>query len=135
MKKKYEILEHTADLKIKVFGSTKKQLFLNALKAMTFVQDPDLSEESVVREIKIKSPDVFFLLVDFLSEILYLIQTKKEAYLSAEFEEFSDIFLKAKLFGKKVKRFKKDIKGVTYHDLKIKQRENGTWQAIILFDI
>ena len=81
MKKDYEILEHTADLRIRIFGTTKQQLFLNALKAMTFIQNPDLSEESVVRKVKIKSSDVSFLLVDFLSEVLYLTQTKKEAYL------------------------------------------------------
>jgi len=33
--KKYEILEHRADLKIRVFGKTKKELFKNALLGMT----------------------------------------------------------------------------------------------------
>ncbi len=135
MKKDYEILEHTADLRIRIFGTTKQQLFLNALKAMTFIQNPDLSEESVVRKVKIKSSDVSFLLVDFLSEVLYLTQTKKEAYLGVKFREFSDTFLKAELDGRKVKRFKEDIKGVTYHELEIKQQKDGTWETTILFDI
>ncbi|MCD6178105.1 archease [bacterium] len=135
MKKNYEILDHTADLKIRVFGNTKKELFLNAVYAVASLQDPDLSEESVAKKIKIQSPDILSLLVDFLSEILYLSQTEREVYLRAEFEEFSDTFLEAKLFGRKVKRFREDIKGVTYHDLEIKQQKNGTWEATILFDI
>ena len=37
--------------------------------------------------------------------------------------------------GRKVKRFKEDIKGVTYHELEIKQQKDGTWETTILFDI
>ncbi|PIR90405.1 hypothetical protein COU04_00035, partial [bacterium (Candidatus Gribaldobacteria) CG10_big_fil_rev_8_21_14_0_10_33_41] len=33
--KKYEILEHKADLKIRAFGKTKQELFLNMLLGMT----------------------------------------------------------------------------------------------------
>ena len=32
--KNFEILEHTADLKVKVFGKTKKDLFENAMIGM-----------------------------------------------------------------------------------------------------
>jgi len=33
--KKFEILEHKADLKIRVFGENKEELFLNAVVAMS----------------------------------------------------------------------------------------------------
>ncbi len=37
--------------------------------------------------------------------------------------------------GKKLKSIAVQIKGVTYHNLDIHQREDGSWEATILFDI
>jgi SHS2 domain-containing protein len=141
--KKYEILEHKADLQIKAFAKTKKELFLNMLSAMAESQKPEFkTSQRVKREIKIKSIDLETLLVDFLSEILYLTQVNKEIYKDVKFKKFTDpstisgqAELEGKLRGFKVERFGEDIKGVTYHDLYIHQRKDGTWQAKILFDI
>lgn len=131
----YEILPHKADLKIKVFGKDKKELFLNALLGFSESLKPEKKKEGANREIKIKSLDLPALLVDFLSEILYLTQVNKEVYTDAEFTKFSDSEIEATLFGKKVERFGEDIKAVTHHNLEIKQNKDGTWEAIILFDI
>lgn len=132
----YEILEHQADLKIRVFGKTKEELFLNSLLAMQDCMKPEIkeSEERTKREIKIESPDLQALLVDFLSEVLYSIQTDKEIYSKVEFQKFSDTDLEGKLIGQKVERFCGDVKAVTYHDLAV-EKIAGEWQATILFDI
>jgi len=135
--KKYEILEHKADLKIRAFGKTKGELFLNILLGMSESMKSELKrpEEKIKREIKIKSLDLPALLVDFLSEILYLTQVNKEIYNKVEFGKFTDTELEAELFGQKVERFGEDIKAVTYHNLDIHQRKDGTWEATVLFDI
>ena len=135
--KRYEILEHKADLKIKVKGSSKEELFLNALLGMEEGLRPETKEtkEEIKREIKIKSIDLPALLVDFLNEALYLIQVHKEIYNSIKFKKFVDTELKGELIGQKVERFGEDIKAVTYHDLDIYQKEDGTWEAVVLFDI
>lgn len=135
--KKYEILEHRADLKIRIFGKTKDELFLNSVLGMEEcmkyeVQKP---EENVKREIKAGSSDLLALLVDFLSEVLYLIQVNKEIYDSIKFEKFSDTEIKAELSGKKAERFSLDIKAVTYHQLDINQKKDGVWEATIIFDV
>lgn len=133
--KKYEILEHKADLKIKVFGRTKEELFENALLAMSNNQKAENLGPETKREIKVNSLDLNSLLVDFLSEALYLSQVNKEIYNNIKFKKFSDIGIKGTLFGQKVERFGEDIKAVTYHNLNILQREDGIWEAIVLFDI
>jgi len=135
--KKYQILEHKADLKIKVFGKTKKELFENAmigmLKAAKY-QKKLKSQNSKVK-IKIKSMDLPSLLVDFLSEILYLVETKKIVFKKVEFKKFKENEIEAILTGKPLKRMGVHIKGVTYHDLDIHQEKDKTWRATILFDI
>jgi len=133
--KKYEILEHKADLKIRTWGSTKEELFVNALLAMQDSMKPELSKGKVKRKMFIESSDPSTLLVDFLSELLYLIQINKEIYSYVNFRVFSGNKIEAELIGQKVERFGEDIKAVTYHGLDIYQKAGGTWEATVLFDI
>ncbi len=134
--KKYEILEHKADLKIKAFGKTKKELFFNMLLAVSeSLRIETGSGEKIIHKIKISSPDLHALLVDFLSEALYLAQTNKEIYDNVKFIKFADTELKAELSGQRVERFREDIKAVTYHDLDVHQKKDGTWETTVLFDV
>ena len=134
--KKYEALEHKADLKIRAFGKTKEELFLNMLLGMTESQKSKTKEkQKIKREIKVRSLDLAVLLVDFLSEVLYLTQVNREIYKNIKFTKFTDAKLEGELTGYKVERFGEDIKGVTYHDLDIHREEDGTWEATVLFDV
>ena len=137
MKKIFEILEHQTDLKIKAFGKNLKEVFRNSMIAMVESMRPEIDfsfKKTFQRKIKIKSFDLDSLLVDFLNEILYLIQTNKEIYKKIEFLKFKKFEIEANLYGEKVKRFGLEIKAATYHDLEIKRTKDG-WYAIVLFDI
>jgi SHS2 domain-containing protein len=133
---RYKILEHKADLKIRAFGKDKKELFENVMIGMENALRAEIKKSKPKkRKIKVKSLDLETLLVDFLSEILYLNQTKREIYQKIKFKKLFGPEIEAEIFGKKVKNFGLDIKAVTYHDLDIHQRKDGTWQATVLFDI
>jgi SHS2 domain-containing protein len=139
--KKFEILEHKADLKIRVFGRTKEELFENAMLGMFEAAKYETTKRLTTKRLttkqlttKIKSVDLPSLLVDFLSEVLYLVETKKLVFEKVEFKKFTENEIEATLFGKPLKRMGVHIKGVTYHDLDLHQ-EKGKWQATILFDI
>lgn len=133
--KRFEILEHISDIKIKALGKNKKELFLNALLGMQEVLRPKTKKEKVKRKIKIKSLDLNSLLVDFLAEINYLNEINKEVYQDIKFIKFSNTQLEGEISGQKVERFGLVIKGVTYHGLNIHQRKDQIWEATILFDI
>jgi len=133
--KKFEILEHKADLKIRTFGKDKKELFLNSMIGMFESARYEGEGQEIKREIKVSSIDLPSLLVDFLSEVLYLSEVNREAYYQLQFQKFTDKNLEGILLGKKLKRVGVIIKGVTYHDLDIHQKEDKTWEATILFDI
>jgi len=133
--KKFEILEHSADLKIRAFGKDKKELFKNLMVGAQSALRPEIIGRETETKIKIDAEDLESLVVDFLDEINYLNEVNKEVYQRIEFENFSDTGIEAELFGKKVKRFGRQIKGVTFHDLDIHKEEDGSWQATILFDI
>ncbi len=132
---KYEILEHTADLRIRAFGRDKKALFENAMIGMFEGGEYEKEGKEIKRKIKISSFDLASLLVDFLSEVLYLAEVNQEVYFKVDFKKFSEKEIEGILTGRKLKRMGVQIKGVTYHDLQIKQREDGGWEVTVLFDI
>jgi len=138
---KYKILPHTADLKIQAYGKTREELFGNTMVGMfeSARYEPASVEATVgkeiKKEIKIFSLDLPSLLVDFLSEVLYLSEVNQEVYDDIQFEKFTDKNIEGILIGKKLKRIGVVIKGVTYHDLQVHQRKDGIWEATVLFDI
>lgn len=143
----FEILPHTADIKIRAYGKNKQELFCNALIGMFQAIHPIVPECSIENdrvvcavlpkrhEVHIQAHDKESLLVDFLSEALYLSDVHDEAYFDVIFHEYTDTDIKATLCGVGVTGFEVvEIKAVTYHELVIEQH-NGIWQADIVFDI
>lgn len=146
--KKFEILEHTADLRLKVFGSSPKELFRNALYAMGYTQKPETVEQSTVgiiigtirgrrvsEDIVIESMDYNTLLVDFLSEVLSRSDSLNTVFFDVKFSEFSELKIEGKIYGVKVDDFSQDIKAVTYHEVDIKETEPGKWESLLVLDI
>lgn len=147
MNKSFEQLPHTADIKIRVFGKTMKELFANAVVGMFQVIGPIIPGSKIINEqvvcdelpeqhtVEVTSIDRVALLVDFLSDVLYLSDVHNEAYLKATVHELTDQYIKATVHGVKVAGFQVvEIKAVTYHELEIK-KINDVWQADIVFDI
>lgn len=147
MHKDFESIEHTADIKVRVYGETLPQFFRNAVIAMFQVIKPRIPGCTVIndrivcktlpihREFAITSIDKESVLVDFLSEALCLSDIYNEAYLDATIKLATDTTVTGTLHGIHVQGFEVvEIKAVTYHQLAIKHI-NGVWQADIVFDI
>jgi len=134
---RYKILDHPADLKIKALGKNLAEVFSNLLEGMFKSCRPELTDEKAVRKIKLKAQDQESLLVNFLSEALSLGDINNEIYFEAKFSEFADKYLQGEIKGYKIKSLGLEIKGVTWHDLKIEKNPSagGLWQATVLFDI
>ncbi len=140
MDKKYEILEHPADLKIRAFGKDLPEVFVNMAKAVAWQQlqipnhKTQISKEE--EDIFVESDDLNALLVDWLSEILYRSDINKKVYINFEIIEFSEspYKIKARIKGAPVEAKNIDIKAATYHDLKIEKIADG-WEATVVFDI
>lgn len=131
----YRILEHTADLKIQAQGKNLSEVFADVLKGMFESCQPEFYESSslIKRQVQVKAENLESLLVNFLSEVVYLSDTNKEAYFSTDLT-IKDNELKGEIQGKKVKSFQTEIKAVTWHGLEIK-KIGDQWQAIVLFDV
>jgi SHS2 domain-containing protein len=133
---RYEQLEHTADAFIKAHGSTLEECFENAAYAM-FDQIVDVKKVEAKEGVKVKAmgEDLDELLVNFLSELLYIFDTKKLAL--SEFTVLMDgnrltCDAKGEHLDLRKHSPKTEIKAVTYHMLKIDAKEPS---VTVLFDI
>lgn len=135
---KYKKLKHTTDLKLKVFGQNLDELFSNAALALfdcietrkNFAQIP----ENKSHKIKITSTDLEALLVDWLSELLYLHDLHNENYFNIKINKLTKKQIIAQVRGIPCHQDKFDVKAATYHELNIQKTDQG-YEAVILFDI
>jgi len=71
--KRFEILDHTADIGLIVYGESLKTLFENAGEAFFhLITDLKKVRRRTERRIEIGKEDLERLMVDWLSELLYL---------------------------------------------------------------
>ena len=140
MKRKYEFINHTADLGIKVWGESLSSLFENAAYSMfDIIGELDKVRERRLIRVQIRPEKLEELLADWLRNLLY--QFNVEGYLLRKFRiERVDVKhgLKGEAKGEKLAsptRFlKTEIKAVTYHELKVKKTDRG-WEAQVIFDV
>ncbi len=137
--KKYQHIDHTADLGIKVFGSTLAELFENAAFGL-FDNITDLEKVNPNSEfrVEVQATDREALLVNWLSELNYLFLTRKELFASFHIREIEDEYLTATVAGEKLDLDRHEIytevKAVTYHKLYVKESARG-WEAQVIFDL
>lgn len=133
----YQVLGHTADIRLWAEGKNMSELFEAALLGAMAILEPEAStpREETVRHIEIDSTDPTALLIDFLNEALFNTQKYGEFYTGAEFENISYSHLRAKLKGKKADFFHEDIKAATYHEAHIEKNEAGNLETVVVFDI
>jgi SHS2 domain-containing protein len=147
--KKYELIEHTADIGIRVFGKTKEDIFTNAAYAMFDIMAASKTIDSTClpsrirhrqeqeHSLTIKAADTEELLISFLNELIYFFVSKE--FLPAKFKivKMNSQSLVALVSGEKFDlkrhRIKTEIKAATYHNLKIEKNVAG-YQAEVIFD-
>jgi SHS2 domain-containing protein len=141
--KNYEYLEHTADIKFIAYGKNLEDVFENAALAMfNVIIDTEKVSEKTAEEIRLKSPDLESLLVDWLSELLYLFEVNEIVFKKFRVEEIreeeGEYSITARASGEKYypesHPFETEIKAVTYNQLEVEKIDDG-WKAQVVVDI
>ncbi len=132
----YELIDHTADVGIKVNAKTLEDLFIDSAKAMFEIIGHSNTGVDQKVEITLKSDVLEDLLHDWLSELLYIYETDNIAFSKFKFRNFNETFLKVTAHGEVIEpeNAKTEIKAVTYHNLKVKKNKKG-YSVEIIFDI
>jgi SHS2 domain-containing protein len=131
----YQEIEHTADWQLKAWAVDIPHLFEQAALGMYDLSGVQLAPEPrVTQDLSLDAPDREILLVDFLSELLYLGETENLGFDDFDLQ-VEDAVLHAKIKGATIQSQTKEIKAVTYHNLKIEKGPDDVWEVNIVFDV
>ena len=132
----FEIVPHTADVRLRVTAPTLEQLFIEAVRGMYAVMGAHPGDQRVEHAIVIvdDSADTTSLLVDFLNEVLRRAHIAKEMYTRVVLSSLDETTAEVLLFGVAPASFEEDVKAVTYHEADVR-REGEEWTTMLVFDI
>jgi len=127
-KKRFEILEHTADICVVAFGDSLEEAFENSALATTSVMtDVDKIDAKLVEAVSVEGHDLKALLYNWIEELLVRLDSEGMLFSHFDIERIEEkgrnIRLRAKIKGEKFDANKHPqktaIKAVTYHQMEI----------------
>lgn len=135
----WQHFEHGADIGIRGIASTPEQAFEQAALAMTAViTDLDCVSPVTAINVSCEAPDAELLFVSWINELIYLMAVR--GLLFSRYQvAIQDGRLSATAFGETVDRQKHqpavEVKGATYTELQVRQRDDGAWLAQCVVDV
>lgn len=153
--RKFDIIDISGDVGLRVFGETEQELFVNASLGMYHLMtNIDLLKDREAMSVSTQSQTIDGLLVAWLNELIFRFDAygfvgKKivieelgplVAPLSGErVSEAGDTFgIRATVYGEEFDPERHEakllLKAATYHRLKV-EKKNHAWQAEVIFDI
>lgn len=130
----------TADMAFEAFGGSVGELFENCGRALTAVMtDPAKVEPKEKEEFSVCGYDIKSMLFDYLSELIYLKDTKGLVFskFKVKIQEGDGFRLFCKAEGEVLDRrkheLKTEVKAATYHQMKV-EKKAGRWRAQVVLD-
>ena len=135
----YDFFEHTADVGMRVYGASPRELFAQAAKGMTalLVESGPLEAETS-RPIALRAENAEALFRAWLGELLFWFATDRFVPVEVAFEVVTPTEAKGQVRGTRFDPTRHapgtEIKGLTYHQFELKQIADG-WEARVIFDV
>lgn len=133
----FEEISHTADIKIRVRAPTLESLFSETFNALMQVVYGTDRRGGIIKKIQVESPDNESLLLDFLSEVLFVSEVESLVFFEARIS-VNGSQLKAELSGEPFDPNRhsggSEVKGISYSGLSITNDANG-YMLDIIFDV
>lgn len=139
VKRRYEILDHTADIGLIVYGENLSALFENAGEAFfRLITDLRKVKPRIERKIVIERETLERLMVDWLNQLLYLHDVENLLFKKFRVETVGEEGLKAIAAGEPFQEnlhvINTEVKAVTYHRIEVR-REKESWRAQVILDL
>ena len=125
-------MEHTAELELEIEASSEAAVFAEALRAFAELVDGG-SGRPVTREVEVEADDGAMLLVEWLSELVYLSEVEQFVPERIAALELSEGKLRATVEGHRG-RPRHLVKAVTLHRLELRRDGDG-WRARVVLDV
>ena len=137
--KHFEILDHTADTGLTIYGEDLKALFAHAGEGFFhIITDLRKVKRRVEKRVELRGESLDRLMVGWLGELLYLHDVDHLLFRRFDIESVGEEGLRAvakgEHFQEGVHVIKTEVKAVTYHQIRV-ERRNGGWRARVIFDL
>lgn len=141
-RERFRYLDHTADAKFRAFGASLEEAFSNAALALAnLMWDTTAVAAALSHPVEVTGSDLKQLLVNFLEEILFLLDSRGFLLQTVDGLQISDVApgyrLAAVFRGDDVGRGAEifgDVKAVTYHEMDI-VASNDRWAVQVVVDM
>jgi SHS2 domain-containing protein len=135
--KRFELIEHTADVGLNAYGRTIAEAFANAAYGMFAIMTELESVRDVeARRVEVSADDIEGLLFEWLNSLLYYFDVETLIFKRFDIIEFGDAHLVAECHGEKYDasrhNIKIGVKAATYHMLEVDRQKN---RVRVIFDI
>jgi SHS2 domain-containing protein len=135
--KKFELIEHTADMGLKAYGETLSGAFANAALGMfSLIAELKNVCETESRRVEVKADDIEGLLFEWLNSLLYYFDVAMLLFRRFDIIEFKDTHLTAICYGEPYDAsrhsLRMGVKSATYHQLEVDKKKNT---VRIIFDV
>lgn len=135
----YRLIEHTADLGAEVTAPDLGGLMGEAARALTAVAvEEGAIEPRVERTVTVTGLDLPDLLVNWLSELIYLQETEGLVFCDFEPDRAGETALEMTVRGEALDPARhalgREVKAVTFHELVVEPTSEG-WRAAFVFDL
>jgi SHS2 domain-containing protein len=137
--RRFEIIEHPADVGFIAYGGTLGELLENAALAMMMLGcELEAIEEREQRAIQASGADNEALLFDWLAEILAVADADGLALCRAEVTRVGESAAQGVVYGEKFDKARHRagtyIKAVTYHELRV-EKTAAEWKCRVYLDV
>jgi len=134
-KMKYKFLEHTADIKFQSEGKTLDKAFTNAGYALLeIITDKEKIKAIKKKKISVKGKDKEQLLLNFLEEFLFLLDSEDFVVGKIEKLKIKENELVAELIGDKASKydFSNSVKAITYNEMRVEKKGKNFICQVVL---
>ena len=136
-RKKFEFVEHTADIGLIAYGGTLAEAFANAAYGMfSIIAGLETVRETESRRLELSEADPEALLFEWLNRLIYFVDVEILLFSRFDIIEFDGCRLKAVCHGEKYDssrhQLKTGVKSATYHMLRVDKEKN---QVRVIFDV
>ena len=132
------MIEHTADVGLEIWAPDLDELFAEAAVALVAVMGSPAAHTGTATKVTLEAPDLDALMVDWLSEILFLFEARELVPVGARVQVWKQPWrVNAVIDGVGAEGFRQEgpaVKAVTYHGLEVKQTSAG-YEARVYLDV
>lgn len=144
----FQFLPHTADIKFVAHGKTLEEAFINSALAVRQTITKSDVREVITKSSGIMADDLESLLQNFLEEIIFLFDSEnfimsivKNLFIEKDENGYS---LRCDFLGDRTTNkdkkgkpyvFEEHIKAITYHDMKVEEKMDGSYEIQVVLDV